>query len=399
MYRTTIACLTLSSFALTACAATADDTDTASIEFFVSVPAGTPTDATLYIAGNLDAVGQWRAKGAPLARRDDGRYYAKLTLPRGALMEYKITRGAWETVEKTAQGAEIANRQLLVKGDTKVDIKVEAWASGEGGGKGGSVIGDIRYHHAFESKHLGNKRTLIVYLPPDYKKDAERRYPVLYMHDGQNIFDAKTSFLGIEWQADDHAERLIKAGRIEPIIIVGMYNNADRTIEYTPQRDESRRTGGKGDLYARFVVEEVKPFIDKTYRTRPDRANTGVAGSSLGGLISLHICRKYPDVFSRCGAISPALMWADHEIIKSAKKDASWMKGLKIWLDMGTNEGKQIDSFNRAIEDTRAFVDVMDAAGMIPGRDYYYAEVYNGEHNEAFWAQRFDKILLYLYGK
>ncbi len=397
MYRTTISCIALLSFALTPRIATAGPEDTASVEFLVSVPADTPNEATLYICGNLDVVGQWQAKGAPLTKRDDGRYYAKLSLPNGVLLEYKITCGTWETVEKSKSGAEVANRQLMIKGDGKVEIKVEGWASGDG--KGGSVTGDVRYHHAFESKHLGNKRTIVVYLPPDYKANTERRYPVLYMHDGQNIFDAKTSFLGIEWEADDHAERLIKADRIEPIIIVGMYNNAERVSEYTQSRDGARKTGGKGDLYAKFVVEEVKPFIDKTYRTKPDRANTGIAGSSLGGLISLHICRRYPDVFSRCGAISPALMWADHEITKSTKKDASWMKGLKVWLDMGTNEGKQIDSFSRAIEDTRAFVDVMDAAGMDPGRDYYYWEVYQGEHNEAFWARRFDKILLYFYGK
>ena len=287
-----------------------------------------------------------RARGAALKRLDDGRYYAEIRLPDGAKLEYKITRGSWDSVEKAGDGGEIANRQLTVRPGLKEVIEVQAWAdpSKQTPAKPAaahSLTGDIRTHEKFKSRHLNNERTLIVYLPPDYKKDAERRFPVLYMHDGQNIFDAATSFIGIEWQADEIAERLIKAGRIEPIIIVGIYNNADRVDEYTPTRDQ-KRGGGKGEQYARFLVEEVKPFIDKEYRTKPDRKHTAVAGSSLGGLISLYICRQYPDTFSMCGVISPALMWDDGRILKDLRNKKRLAEGGAILGGHG-HQGGQAD--------------------------------------------------------
>jgi predicted alpha/beta superfamily hydrolase len=396
--KTLICCLSLLTFLSPVAAADVD------VEFFVTTPKDTDAKAALYIAGSLEAFGSWQGKGLALKRLDDGRYHAKVQLPDGAKLEYKITRGSWETVEKNKDGSEIPNRQLTVKPDLKVEIEVQAWASaskqtGDKPPVPHTLTGDIRYHEKFKSRHLDNERTLIVYLPPDYQKDTERRYPVLYMHDGQNLFDAATSFIGIEWQADETAERLIKAGRIEPIIMVGIYNNADRVNEYAPSQDKERKAGGKGELYARFLVEEVKPFIDKEYRTMPDRKHTAVAGSSLGGLISLYICGKYPETFSMCGAISPAIMWDSGRILKELRENEAALKGVRFWVDMGTKEGKQIDSFSKAIGDARELIAIFDKAGLIPGRDYYYWEVADGEHNEAAWAARFDKVLLYFFGK
>lgn len=369
------------------------------IEFVVTVPKIVEMPDVIYLAGSLDAVSSWKADGLPLKRGDDGRFYGSVRLPKGAVLEYKITRGSWETVERDKAGGEIANRSLTVMENAKVEITVQAWAGATSRpAKEPSLTGDIRFHHEFKSKHLGNERTLAVYLPPGHESDKEQRYPVLYMHDGQNIFDAATSFLGIEWQADETAERLIKAGRVRPLIIVGIYNNAERVEEYTPWRDE-KRGGGKGDLYAKFLVEEVKPFIDKKYRTLPDRKNTAVAGSSLGGLISLHVCVRHPETFSMCGAISPALMWSDSRMLQEASEGRDWMKDTRFWVDMGSKEDRQIAEFSRAIASTRELVAVFDRAGLVPGRDYYYWEVVDGEHNEAHWAARFDKVLLYLFGR
>ena len=129
---------------------------------------------------------------------------------------------------------------------------------------------------------LGNERNLIVYLPEAYDCEPDRRFPVLYMQDGQNIFDRATSAFGTEWGADETAQLLIRENKIEPLIIVGIYTEANRIDELTDTFSKKHGDGGKARLYARFLVEEVKPFIDKTYRTKPDRANTGVGGSSLG---------------------------------------------------------------------------------------------------------------------
>ncbi|HKQ48844.1 MAG TPA: alpha/beta hydrolase-fold protein [Phycisphaerae bacterium] len=372
------------------------------VEFLITAPSDTPKDAEVYLTGSIPEMGGWNLPGLRTKQLKDGRYQAKVELPVGAQIEYKVTQGSWESVEKNAGGGEIANRTYTVEGPARIEIVVGRWA---GAAKavakkpGKTVTGDVRVHEDFASKHLGNSRTITVYLPPGYEKDAKRRYPVLYMHDGQNLFDASKSFIGVEWQADETAERMIKAGEIEPLIIVGLYNTPERMTEYAPDIDEDRQAGGKGDAYAKFLVEEVKPFIDKTYRTKPDRENTGVAGSSMGGLISLHICRKYPKMFSRCGVISPALMWNDRSILKELESDHKWMKGMRVWVDMGSEEGRQIAGFSSAMKDTRRLAKILDDAGLQQDRDYRYLEVSGGQHNESAWSARFDQILAFFYGR
>lgn len=375
------------------------------VEFIVEAPRDTPKDAVLHISGGAPALGNWSGSGVKLRRQDDGTWRGRVKLPDAQSVEFKITRGDWRSVEKDATGGEIANRKFTAASGLTVRAKVARWAEeGKHADRAAARppakstrTGDIRLHEAFESRHLGNRRDILVYLPPDYDKRKDR-YPVLYMHDGQNVFDAATSFLGIEWKADEHAERLIHDGRIAPMIIVAIANTPDRMNEYTMVRDESRGAGGRGGAYAKFLVEEVKPFIDRTYRTNPRREHTGVAGSSLGGLISLEICRRYPEVFSHCGVISPALMWNDDAILRELESsDNAWMKRVKFWVDMGTAEGRQIESFNTAVKRTRRLVEILDKAGLSRGRDYEYMEVEGGQHNEAAWAARFDRVLLFLY--
>jgi predicted alpha/beta superfamily hydrolase len=252
--------------------------------------------------------------------------------------------------------------------------------------------GDIRVHSNFHSKLLKNDRDLFVYLPPGYEADKHRRYPVFFMHDGQNLFDAATSFLG-EWNADETAERLITQHKIEPIIIVGIANTPDRIAEYTPLADP-KHGGGKGSLYSDFVVKEVKPFIDATYRTRPGAEDTGVGGSSLGGLISLHIARQYPRQFSRVAVVSPALWWGDRAILTSVRAD--WLAGKRFWIDMGTAEG-DIGGFGRAVEDVKALGETMKREGLAEGADFVVRIVEGAKHDEAAWSARFGEILQFLF--
>src|SRR5438270_7130098 len=158
---------------------------------------------------------------------------------------------------------------------------------------------ELRLHRRFRSQFLEPERALIVYVPPEYERNTHQRYPVLYMHDGQNLFDSATAFGGNEWRLDDTAEELIERGAIEPVIIVGIYNTGEQRIhEYTPTVD-AKLGGGKADLYGKMIVNEVKPFIEKTYRTLPGGENTAMGGSSLGGLVTLHLGIKYPNVFGK----------------------------------------------------------------------------------------------------
>jgi len=227
---------------------------------------------------------------------------------------------------------------------------------------------------------------LIVYLPPGYERET-RRYPVLYMQDGQNLFDSATAFAGQEWCADATADELICRGLVDPLIIVGVYNAGVRRIsEYTPTRDPRRRKGGKGDRYAEMLAREVKPFIDGAYRTRRSMKDTGVGGSSLGALVSLQTALLYPRVFGKVVAMSPSVWWDDRAILKIV---AAWKETRRpqLWIDAGTQEGDGV------VEDLRLLRDVLREKGIDPG----YLEVAGAGHNEAAWRARFGAILQFLF--
>jgi predicted alpha/beta superfamily hydrolase len=259
--------------------------------------------------------------------------------------------------------------------------------------------GERRVHERFASALLGNQRAVTVHLPPGYGRAPAERYPVLYLHDGQNVFDDERAAFGVAWRAGETADRLAREGRLRPVILVGIASTPARHDEYAWHVDSARGEGGRGELYARFVLEELKPFIDREYRTLPGRAHTGVAGSSLGGLASLTMAMRFAERFSRCGVLSPALWWARGRVLAEVEEgDGAWMRRVRFWLCMGTREGQRRGHVTPHIARARRLAAAFDAAGLLPGRDYWYTEVAGGEHNEAAWAGRFDKVLLYLFG-
>lgn len=255
-----------------------------------------------------------------------------------------------------------------------------------------SLTGDIRLHQNVGSRALGRARDVIVYLPPDYERDAGRRYPVLYFNDGQNLFDGATSYVpGQEWQLDETAERLIRAGEIPPLIIVGINHAGERRLdEFAPTRDPRRRAGGAADLYGRMLAEELKPFIDSTYRTRPGAVDTGIGGSSMGGLSALYLGLTHPGIFGRLAVMSPAVWW-DHRVVLRIVKELRWRPRLRIWLDIGTTEGRS------ALEDVRALRRTLQARGWQEGVDLAYREEEGAPHSEAAWAGRVDPMLKFLF--
>jgi enterochelin esterase-like enzyme len=268
------------------------------VRFEVDVPESTPAGAEVWISGNAAALGAWNGRGLRLEAAGDRRYAATLGLEPGTALEFKVTRGGWDTVEKGMNGAELANRAWTVTGPDTIRARVAAWrdqTEGAAAARRSTLSGDIRVHAAFPSAVV-RPRTVRVWLPPDYAADTTRRHAVLYFHDGNNVFDAATSFIGVEWGADEAAGRIARAGKAPPFIVVAVDNTPDRMSGYTPVADP-RHAGGGAAGYARFLAEELKPFIDRTYSTRTDPAATGVIGSSLAGLVSLWLGLERPDMF------------------------------------------------------------------------------------------------------
>ena len=260
-----------------------------------------------------------------------------------------------------------------------------------------TLTGDIRVHKSFHSNILNNDRDVIVYLPPGYDSSKTRRYSVFYMHDGQNLFDGATSFIpGQEWRVDETAERLIAAGKIEPMIIVGVYNTKDRIDEYTPAKDEKYKAGGKADLYGRMLVEELKPFVDSHYRTKRVARHTGLGGSSLGGLASLYLALKYPNVYGHAAVVSPSVWFANKQIVQYVAALSKKPK-VRIWMDIGTKEGRTTEEAQQSVANTRLLRDTLVKKGWKTGKDLNYFEWEGAEHNEAGWAARVEEIITFLF--
>lgn len=258
------------------------------------------------------------------------------------------------------------------------------------------LTGNIKRHPEFPSKILGNRRDVLVYLPRGYWRLSRRRYPVLYLHDGQNVFDAATSFSGVEWSMDETAERLIKENLIEPLIIVAVANIGEERIhEYAPTRGvidakakRKKRSKGLARKYGHFLINELKPYIDRKYRTKPDAEFTGLGGSSLGGLATLAIGILYPHAFSRLMVMSPSIWWDDFAIYRLV--DSIEQKPpVKIWLDTGTAEP--------GWEQARELLKRLVEKGWKLPKDLQYMEAQFADHSEAAWAARVEPALQFLF--
>ena len=248
----------------------------------------------------------------------------------------------------------------------------------------------VQRYHNFLSRYVPYQRDLVVYLPPDYENE-ERRYPVLYLHDGQNLFDPETAYVkGMDWKADETADALIRAGEIEPLIIVGIFSaGVHRIEEYTPTRDK-KLGGGHAELYGQMLVEELKPFIDERYRTLPDAHNTGLGGSSLGGLATLYLGFTHPEIFGKLAVLSPSVWWDNKAILKVIRQTQPKPR-LKIWLSMGTEESKT------GLSDANSLRDALVAKGWNESDDLHYEVIAGAKHEEAAWAERVDPVLRYLF--
>lgn len=279
-------------------------------------------------------------------------------------------------------------------------LNAQPWSSRPGSAPGDAGAQDgapphprLRVHRGFASRSLPDARDLIVYLPPGYDRHSERRYPVLYLHDGQNLFDGQTSYIpGKTWQVREHADAAIEAGMVEPLLIVGIYNTGNRRLaEYTPDRDW-RMGGGEAGNYGLLLTRELMPWIATRYRIRREPEATGLGGSSLGGLATLYIGLRYPQVFGRLAVLSPSVWWNCKSILRYVRaRSAEIAERPRIWLDVGDSEGQH------TAENARQLARRLTAGGWLLGETLRFEVVQGGTHDEASWALRVRPMLRFLF--
>lgn len=263
----------------------------------------------------------------------------------------------------------------------------------------GGARGDLRLHE-FRSRIFRNTRFLRVWLPPGYDgpENADRHYPVLYLNDGQNLFEAATAFGGVEWQVDETADRLIREGVVPPLIVVGIDNTGkERLREYMPHRSlHPRMLRVQGKHYPDFLMKEVMPFVEQNYRvaTRPE--DTGLGGSSLGALISLYTVMARPGIFGRLLLESPSLWASNRQLIKESRSVRIWPE--RIFLAAGTAEAGRAELSRTVVDDVRELAAILRRAVLSEKRLRLVVKEGAG-HTEAAWAERFPEALQFLFGQ
>jgi predicted alpha/beta superfamily hydrolase len=352
--------------------------------WLTSVPASTPVAATLYLAGSCNG---WTTNDPAFAFTPEpisGEYYLSLPPGRG-ILEYKVCRGTWTTIETDADNLAVPNRRYLFgQGPTLLRLKVLNWED-----QGGIV--PPRQHSASPNVHiispdfpmpqLRRTRRVWVYLPPDYGTST-RHYPVLYLQDGQNVFDQYTSFAG-EWGVDETLDELAASGQDLGGCLVVAVDNADRyrLDEYSPWRNSRIRRGGEGEQYVDFLVNTLKPYIDHHYRTRPGRAATYVAGSSMGALLATYAALRHPEVFGGVGVFSPAYWFAGKTLLAYIAQHAPH-PDTRWYFTCGTQEGPSMVPLMSAVRDA------LHHAG-VPDTRLNFNALPDGVHAEWFWRREF----------
>lgn len=345
-----------------------------------SIPANTPANDQIFVAGNFN---NWNAGDPATILQPDGRgnRYYTIPAPVPATVEYKFTRGSWPTVEGAANGGFRPNRTASGTADT-LRLQILGWED-QAGSTASPTVSVMK--PSFYIPQLNRYRRIWIYLPPDYASSS-KRYPVLYMHDGQNLFDNRFAFAG-EWNVDGTLDALHSQGDWG-CIVIGIDNGGQSRIdEYSPWQN-GRLGGGEGDAYMRFIIHTLKPYVDSAFRTLPDREYTGLMGSSMGGLISYYGGLQYQDVFGKVGIFSPSF-WFSPQTYSFA--DTMHRRApMRIFMMGGQNEGgnmvRKMDSIYQRLRG-RGF-----------SEQELRQEVFaDGAHSEWFWKREFGPAYQWLF--
>lgn len=371
----------------------------------VRVPEGT---GTVYLAGNIPELGPWRPDGRAMVGEGRERT-ARVTAPPGTTFEYKFTLGSWDREALGPSGAVPPNNQLVMDRDVEAVHDITGFKRDQreyiADWQGSGVLGRLVYWTDVRSAHLGPTRHVEIWLPPGCDTAATTRYPVLYMSDGQNLFDPRIANTGVDWGVDEAVVRLVARGVIPPIIVVGVWSTADRGPEYSPWQ--------RAPDYARFLIEELMPRVNAAFRTLTGPENTAVMGSSMGGLLSFYLVTHHPDVFGACGCESthfplseavvaqvfPGVVTTSTPdstpyIIRDIEAGLRAPRGTRYRFDYGA---LGLDSaYGPTHEAVRAW---LLRQGLVEGRDFVIRRYEGATHNEASWRARLDDSLTFLFGR
>ncbi|HLT32343.1 MAG TPA: alpha/beta hydrolase-fold protein, partial [Aquaticitalea sp.] len=358
------------------------------------LPENTPNEASVFISGDFEG---WSGgqTAFQLTKAEDTFY---MTLPKQeAPINFKFTLGSWESVECDAKGNSTGNRTYKFdKPDDTLRFSVAGWTHLFDKKVVSTAADNVSIlSENFKIPQLDRERRVWMYLPPNYENSTES-FPVVYMHDGQNIFDTTTSYSG-EWEIDETLNQLYEERGLK-LIVVGVDNGGSKRLdEYSPWKNE-KYGGGEGEAYVDFLVHTLKPYIDSHFRTLPDKANTAIVGSSMGGLISHYAALKYPKVFGKVGVYSPAFWFAPE--INDFTKEKGNITDTKMYFLAGGMEGENagFNEINQTVKDMNAVVDILKNQGF-PSEQIKSKVEPDGKHNEQLWRNNFEEAITWLFSE
>ncbi len=346
-------------------------------------------DTQVFLTGSLPSLGNWDPANTVMKPIGDHRWSLAIGSNADDPIEYKYTLGSWDREGADVDGHRLQNFVIQPASDTTIRDRIDFWTTGMSDQVKGQITGTVKYHRRLEYEGL-LPRDVIVWLPPGYDESSER-YPVLYMHDGQNIIDPKTSAFGVDWQVDESLTRLIELKKIKPLIVVGIYNTRERSKDYLP--------GQQGTRYAKFVCQHLKPLIDKTYRTDCSRESTAVAGSSAGGLCAFTMAWENADVFSKAICMSSAFKYERSDGTISVNYLPQFIAAKQplnppyVYFDNG---GVGLETLLQPGIDE--MIAAMKNKGLEAGKDFAWKCYPKSSHNEASWAERLPAALELIFG-
>ena len=357
--------------------------DTAEVKILV-ITNILPDTVSVFITGNAEEFGGWQPDAVQLKKSGENEWSKEFRIKKGRKLEFKFTKGSWQSEALNPDGSVPNNYSFQVFSDTVISVQVDLWADQIERKVEGQITGTVNYYKDFKGKGI-QPRDVIVWLPPGYETNLDDRYAVLYMHDGQNIVDPATSSFQVDWQLDEAADTLIRNGLIEPIIIVGIYNTPDRNLEYSEFF--------LGIAYMSFIVDSLKPFIDRNYRTLTDPQNTASGGGSLGALTAFLLSWEYPNYFSKALCFSPAFKVQQYDVVNNVIEDEDQKRKIKIYINNG--DGELDTQLQSGVDE---MLDALKSKNYVEDKDFFYVKAKNTLHGERDWSKNIWRALIFLFG-